>query len=156
MTGGSSSTSSIEVGWVGRPHGLDGAFHVTRPENLRAGLRTSLGLITYVGGTPQKPVARLEGVTTLAEVEALRGTPLAVDREDIGLEEGEWWADDLVGLRVVDGDREVGVVERVRAYPSCELLEVGDRLIPLIDDAVRTVDVAAGVVDVDLGFLGEG
>ncbi len=156
---------------MGRPKGLDGAFHVTRPENLRAGLRTSLGLITHVGGTPQKPVARLEGVTSLAEVEALRGTPLAVDRADIGLEEGEWWADDLVGLRVVDGSTEVGVVARVRAYPSCELLEVGVTssgdpnsrgskdgtiLIPLIDDAVRTVDVEAGVIDVDLGFLGEG
>lgn len=133
---------------------MDGAFHVTRPENLRAGLDTSAGRITAVSGTPQKPVARLEGVTSRVEVEALRGTPLVVDRADIGLEEGEWWASDLVGLRVVDGGQEVGVVERVRALPSCEVLEVGELLIPLVGDAVRTVDVAGGVVDVDLGFLG--
>jgi 16S rRNA processing protein RimM len=70
------------------------------------------------------------------------------------LDEGEWWAADLVGLRVVDGEREVGVVERVVAYPSCEVLVVGDLLVPLVDDAVRAVDLEAGVVVVSLEFLG--
>lgn len=147
---------------------MDGAFHVTRPEPgaFRAGLETSAGVVASVGGTPQKPVLRLAGVTSREAVEALRGTPIVAE---LDLGEDEWWAEDLVGLRVVDGDAEVGVVERVRAYPSCELLEVGvpssadpdasgskgePLLIPLVADAVRTVDVAAGVVDVDLGFLG--
>jgi 16S rRNA processing protein RimM len=49
-------------------------------------------------------------------------------------------------------------------YPSCELLEVErvetdparpDLLVPLISDAVRSVDVEASVIDVDLSFLGE-
>jgi 16S rRNA processing protein RimM len=71
------------------------------------------------------------------------------------LEEDEYWADDLVGLVVVDGDREVGRVERVVSLPSCEVLEVGELLIPLVGDAVRDVDLAAGRVDVDLAFLGE-
>lgn len=119
-------------------------------------MRTSLGLITEVFGTPQKPVVRVEGVTSIAQAEALRGTPLTVDRGEIALEEGEWWAEDLVGLAVVDGERSVGVVERVRALPSCEVLVVGELLIPLIDDAVRSVDIEAGVVDVDLEFLGGG
>ncbi len=114
---------------------------------------------------------RVEGITSRAQVEALRGTPLVVDRGYVPLEDGEWWAEDLVGLAVVDGDRSVGVVERVRALPSCEVLVVGVTssedpnlrgskdetiLIPLIDDAVRTVDLAAGTVDVDLEFLGAG
>lgn len=115
-------------------------------------MRTSIGVLR-IGGTPQKPVARVDGVSSREDVEALRGTPILAE---VALEEGEWWAGDLVGLRVVDGSVEVGVVERVLAYPSCEVLEVGGRLIPLIDDAVRTVDVAGGFVDVNLGFLGEG
>ncbi len=85
-----------------------------------------------------------------AAAEALRGEPLLAE---MTLAEGEWWAKDLVGLRVVDGDREVGVVERVVAYPSCEVLVVGDLLVPLIDDAVRDVDIERGVVDVSLEFL---
>jgi 16S rRNA processing protein RimM len=61
---------------------------------------------------------------------------------------------------VRDGDREVGVVARLLALPSCEVLEVSrpaapDLLVPLVTDAVRDVDVERGVIDVDLRFLGE-
>jgi len=65
------------------------------------------------------------------------------------------------GARVFDGDQEVGLVRRLLALPSCECLEVardgaaGDLLVPLVRDAIRSVDVAAGRIDVDLRFLGE-
>ena len=155
-TGESSSTSSTEpsaeVGVVGKPHGLDGSFYVVRPEPgaLVHGLETSLGVIERLAGTAQKPIVRLTGVRDRNGAEALRGRSLVAAVE---LDEGEWLAEQLVGLTVVDGDTEVGVVARVRAYPSCEILEVGDRLIPLIDDAVRDVDLEAGRIDVDLEFV---
>jgi 16S rRNA processing protein RimM len=144
-----------ETGRVGRPHGLDGSFYVTRPEPgvLALGLSTSLGVVVRLAGTAARPVVRLEGVESREAAEALRGQPLLVARAEMPLDEDEYWADDLVGLRVVDGERPVGVVERVRALPSCEVLEVGERLIPLVADAVRAVDLAAGTVDVDLGFV---
>ena len=105
-------------------------------------------------GTDAKPLLRLEGVDSRSAIEALKGTPILVAREHAPpLEEDEWWAEDLVGLRVVDGDRAIGAVERVVSLPSCEVLEVGELLIPLVSDAVRDVDVAAGVIDVDLAFL---
>jgi len=52
-----------------------------------------------------------------------------------------------------------GVVRRLVALPSCEALEVAreddaDLLVPLVRDAVRTVDPAARRIDVDLHFLG--
>jgi 16S rRNA processing protein RimM len=128
---------------------------VTRPEAgvLAVGLETSLGVVTRLAGTAAKPILGLRGVTTREQAEALRGQSIAIPRDVIPLEADEYWADDLVGLRVVDGDREVGVVARVRALPSCDVLEVGDLLIPLISDAVRDVDLDAGVVDVSLEFL---
>jgi 16S rRNA processing protein RimM len=54
----------------------------------------------------------------------------------------------------------VGVVARVLALPSCEVLEVtrgdgGELLVPLVSDAVRVVDIQAREIDVDLSFLGE-
>jgi 16S rRNA processing protein RimM len=60
----------------------------------------------------------------------------------------------------VDGERELGRVRRLVPLPSCEALEVErvgapDLLVPLVRDAVRTVDVAAGRIDVDSGFLGD-
>jgi 16S rRNA processing protein RimM len=159
----------ISVGRVGRPHGLDGSFHVTQPrERVLQAARTlilegSEVAIVRHDGTAARPILRLQGVGTRERVEALRGTDLWVPRDAAPpLEEDEWLAEDLVGCRVVDGDLVVGVVARLLPYPSCELLEVqrpeaGAKalLVPLISDAVRTVDVAAQVIDVDLSFLGE-
>ena len=64
------------------------------------------------------------------------------------LGEDEWYAEDLEGCRVTDGVVEIGVVRRMLALPSCEVLEVerpvaGDLLVPLVRDAVRTVDLDA-------------
>jgi 16S rRNA processing protein RimM len=44
--------------------------------------------------------------------------------------------------------------------PSCEALEVerdegGGLLVPMVRDAIRSVDMAARRIDVDLSFLGE-
>ncbi len=116
-------------------------------------------------GTDARPIVRLSGCSTRSAAEARRGEPVLVDRSVAPpLEEDEYWAQDLVGCAVVDGERAVGVVRRLLAYPSCELLEVaregapaaaGDLLVPLVRDAVRRVDVCERVIDVDLVFLGQ-
>lgn len=109
-------------------------------------------------GTDKKPIVRLEGCATREAAEALRGSPVLVARGDTpGLDPGEFWADDLVGCSVGDGDVAVGEVARVIALPSCEALEItpGGRLIPLVRDAVRDVDLEARRIDVDLSFLGD-
>jgi 16S rRNA processing protein RimM len=157
----------LAAGRVGRPHGLDGSFHVTRPR----GALLSLGGKVRVGGseaeivrragTDERPILRLAGHEDRAAAEALRGSDLLVHREAApALDEDEWYAEDLEGCRVVDGALDVGHVRRLLALPSCEALEVerdgaGDLLVPLVRDAVRSVDVAGGVVDVDLAFLDE-
>jgi 16S rRNA processing protein RimM len=157
----------LAAGRVGRPHGLDGSFHVTRPR----GALLALGAVVRVGdaeaeivrraGTDERPILRLAGHEDRAAAEALRGSDLLVDRGAApALGEDEWYAEDLEGCRVVDGSVEVGRVRRLLALPSCEALEVeregrGDLIVPLVRDAVRSVDVADGVVDVDLAFLDE-
>jgi len=148
---------------VGRPHGLDGSFYVTRPEEgllapeipvVLAGRSVRL---VRLSGTAAKPIVRVEGISSRTEIEALRGEPLWVARTDAPpLDEGEFWADDLVGMAVADGARQVGVVEKVMSLPSCEVLVVGELLIPLVGDAVRDVDLDGRRIDVDLEFLGEG
>jgi 16S rRNA processing protein RimM len=107
-------------------------------------------------GTDAKPIVRLDGSASREDAEALRGEALLIANADLpALEEGEYWAHELEGCTVTDGERRIGTVERLVALPSCEALEVGDRLIPLVRDAVRSVDVRNRRIDVDLGFLGE-
>jgi 16S rRNA processing protein RimM len=114
-------------------------------------------------GTDERPILRLAGVQGREGVEALRGEELLVPRSqapDLG--QDEWWAEELEGCRVTDGDREVGVVVELLGLPSCEALRVerpepggGELLVPLVRDAVRSVDMRERRIDVDLAFLGE-
>jgi 16S rRNA processing protein RimM len=157
---------TLVAGRVGRPHGLDGSFHVleARPALLSSTTVTVGGRerhVTRHAGTDSRPILRLEGVEDRSAAEALRDASLLVARPDApALGEDEWWAEDLVGCLVVDGERELGRVRRLVPLPSCEALEVErpgapDLLVPLVRDAVRAVDVAGRRIDVDSGFLGE-
>jgi 16S rRNA processing protein RimM len=157
-------SDELNAGRVGRPHGLDGSFHVTRPRPALLVLGASVRIgdvkrpIERRAGTDDRPILRLDGVADRAGAEALRGEDLFVPRLAAPeLEPGEYWAEDLQGCAVVTADgRSLGVVEGLRALPSCEVLEVGDLLVPMVGDAVRLVDVAARRIVVDAGFLGVG
>ena len=150
---------------MGRAHGLDGAFYVLEPEPRLLGDAVLVGgrrrRVERRAGTENRPILRVEGVGDRDRAEALRGEPLLVPlAEAPELEPGEFWAHELEGAAVVDGERTVGVVRRLVGLPSCEALEVAregapDLLVPLVRDAVRAVDVPARRIDVDLAFLGE-
>jgi len=154
--------SLLNAGRVGRPHGLDGSFHVTRPR----GVLLTLGGAVRIGedvheivrraGTEDRPILRLRGVENRAGAEALRAADLFVERAAAPpLPEGEYWPEDLEGCSVVTPDgRELGVVAAMRALPSCEVLEVGDLLVPMVGDAVVSIDVDARRIVVDPEFLG--
>ena len=157
----------LHAGRVGKPHGLDGSFYVTQPRTaLLAAVRTlHVGdredEIVRRAGTDARPILRLASCTTRTGAEELRGTDLLVPRSAAPeLGEDEWWPEQLEGCQVVDGEWPVGVVRELRALPSCEVLHVvrdgrEELLVPLIRDAVRSVDVDARLIDVDLAFLGE-
>jgi 16S rRNA processing protein RimM len=157
----------VPAGVVGRAHGLDGSFYVAeaRPPLLERGRRVTVGgverEIVRRAGTDERPLVRLAGVEDRTAAEGLRGSELLVERADAPpLGEDEYWAEQLEGCAVRDGAVEVGVVEELLAYPSCELLSVRRPddtvlLVPLVHDAVRSVDVEARVIDVSLEFLGE-
>ncbi|MFM8762413.1 MAG: ribosome maturation factor RimM [Solirubrobacterales bacterium] len=158
----------LPAGRSGRPHGLDGSFRVTRPrpELLARGMTLLVGereaVIERRSGTDERPILRISGIATPEEVKASRGEDLLCRRSDApDLPEGKWWPEDLAGLAVRDGSDSVGRVRRMVALPSCEVLEVErdgapDLMVPMVADAVRSIDVEAGEVDVDLRFMGEG
>ena len=158
------AAGELNAGRVGRPHGLDGSFHVTRPRSVllplggfvRIGERARA--IVRRAGTDDRPILRVEGVDDRAGAESMRGEDLFVMRTAApALAAGEYWAEDLEGCAVVTADgRSLGVVEGLRALPSCEVLEVGELLVPMVGDAVQIVDIAARRIVVDAAFLGVG
>ena len=163
----------LHAGRVGAPHGLGGSFRVSQP-NVTLLMAAETVLVdgvscrpTSCSGDQSRVILHLEGCDDREAALALRGRDLLVARELAPpLGPDEWWAEDLEGLTVRDGQLLVGTVQRLLALPSCEVLEVkridpgdGTRplplLVPLVSDAVRGVDLSAGVVEIDLDFLGE-
>jgi 16S rRNA processing protein RimM len=140
----------VTAGRVGKPHGLDGSFYVERPRHeLPEGAEVTLAgrahRIVRRAGTDERPLIRL---ADLDDPGGVRGELLLVEDQ---LGEGEWLASDLVGLSVPG----MGKVVQVIDAPSCSVLELEDgTLIPLVADAVRSVDFEAGEIEVDRDFLG--
>ncbi len=157
----------LQAGRVGRAHGLDGSFYVTRarPRLLELGTDVSVGgktaAIVRRAGTEQHPIVRLAGIGDRPTAEALRGMPLGVEQLNAPtLADGEWWAHELEGCEVVDGELRVGSVSRMIELPTCEALEVRRErdgellLVPMVGDAVRRVDIGNRRIEVDMEFLG--
>ena len=146
----------VTAGRVGRPHGLDGSFRVESPAHpLKVGTSvTVLGAERVVerrAGTDDRPLIRLHGVGDRGAAASLRGEVLLVRESEAPLADGEWLAADLVGCTVPG----LGRVTRVLEAPSCDLLELEDgMLVPLVADAVKSVDVAERSIEVDRRFLG--
>jgi 16S rRNA processing protein RimM len=158
----------LAAGRVGRPHGLDGSFYVTRPRSplLAVGSTVTVGTrtaaITRRAGTDQRPIVAIEGVSDREAAGRLRGLELTVEQQAAPtLGEGEWWAHELEGCEVFGGARLIGSVRRVLELPSCEALEVqcvgdaGSLLVPMVKDAVRHIDAAERRIEVDVEFLAE-
>ena len=118
-------------GVVGRPHGLDGSFYVSEPDAALLELGATVTLagaartIVRRAGTDGRPIIRSRAATTAT---ARRRCAASSCRSTTGrcraLGPDEWWAEELEGARVFDGERELGVVRRLLALPSCECLEV--------------------------------
>ena len=165
MTGGEGAPE-LQAGRVGRAHGLDGSFYVTGPvprllvlggNLVVAGRRAE---IVRRSGTDRRPIVRLQGVADRAAAEALRGMRLTVQEAQApALAEGEWWAHELEGCEVLDGQRVLGVVAGLIELPSCEALEVRREaggtplLVPMVRDAIRRVDTEGRRIEVDGEFL---
>ena len=155
----------LTVGRVGRPHGLDGSFYVTRPKPRLLSIGASLSVagrsaaIVRLSGTEQRPIVH-QGITSREGAERCAGSSTTVERRDADACRGRMVVARTRGRTVLDGKRLIGTVSRIVELPSCEALEVcspppggAPLLIPMVKDAVRRVDAERRRIDVDAEFL---
>lgn len=99
--------------------------------------------------------ARLSGVATKEEADALRGTRLYVSRERLpALGDDEFYHSDLIGLEVRDtGGALLGKVIAVHNHGADDIIEVQGKgeslLLPFTRAVVPTVDLATGRIVAD-------
>jgi 16S rRNA processing protein RimM len=146
----------VSIGRVGRPHGLKGAFFVERPSEDPE--RFAVGASVLVNGTAAvvvesklsggRPVIRLDG-------EAERGAELQIPRSQLpALPEDTFYAFELVGLEVTEeGERSLGRVREVVTGVANDVLELDSGLaLPMVEDCISLVDLAAARIVVHTGF----
>ncbi|RJE82272.1 ribosome maturation factor RimM [Paracoccus onubensis] len=98
--------------------------------------------------------ARLSGISTREDAEALRGTTLWAPRDALpSLPDDEFYHADLIGLEVFDtGGQTLGRVRAIFDHGAGDILEVAGRellLLPFTREIVPTVDLKAGRIIAD-------
>lgn len=101
--------------------------------------------------------ARLSGIATKEEADALKGVRLFVPRDCLPtLPDDEYYHSDLIGLNVYDtGGKALGTVKAVLNHGASDLLELNvegqsqTQLLPFTLDAVPTIDLTLGRIVAD-------
>ena len=155
----------IRVGRIAGPHGLKGEMKIDPLTDFDS--RFAKGATLYLQGIPRKielsrehkgrPLIKLAGIDSIDHVEKLQFQFV----EALGApepEEDEFLVEDLIGLKVVTVEGvELGQVDDVLVTPAHEILQVGETLIPFVEEFVEEVNFDDEIVRVRLipGMLGE-
>ncbi|MEW5831388.1 MAG: ribosome maturation factor RimM [Campylobacterota bacterium] len=169
------SSDWLHVATLGRTVGLKGDMklnlHTDFPEQFRAGSTFTLEngtVITLESYNPEREIVRLEGYTTPEAAKALTNAKLfttkEATRERCGLEEGEFFWFDLIGLSVTEGEVSLGTIREIERIGAQDYLLVATDaalaarglpptfLIPYIDHYVIACDTEAKTVRVRGGL----
>jgi len=160
-------TDRVCVGAIGGAFGVKGQVRLksftAHPEDIAtyAPLETEDGSMEFSvqieGAITNGLAARLSGISTKEQADALRGIRLFVPRTRLpALPDDEFYHTDLIGLDVVDtGGTALGRVKAVLNHGAGDLLEIhgpglkATVLLPFTQQAVPTVDMAAGRIVAD-------
>jgi len=152
----------VLLGEIGRPQGLQGEVRI-RSFTAEPGAIADYGPLEDEAGTRAFEIeslrvtakaltARLKGVESRDQAEALTGTKLYVPRSRLPeREEDEWYHSDLIGLAALNADgATIGTVIAVHNFGAGDLLEIGPPvggatvLMPFTRETVPEVDVEGG------------
>jgi 16S rRNA processing protein RimM len=147
----------VRVGWVGKPHGLAGAFVVEDASDDPQ--RFEPGATVLVQGEPAEVVERKRAGGRLVvrlDRPVARGAALEVERDALPEPKaGEYYVFQLVGLDVEeDGGDVLGKVAEVAPGIANDVLELDTGLaLPLVEACVREVDLERRRILVAPGFV---
>jgi 16S rRNA processing protein RimM len=153
-------TDAVDVGRVGKPHGLAGAFFVEQasddPERFAVGARVLVegapAVVVESKRSGGRPVIRLD-----CDVE--RGARLQVPRAELPpAADDSYYVSDLLGLEAVeDGGRALGRVTDVSPGVANDVIELDSGLsLPFVAACVLEVDLDGRRILIAPGFSDHG
>lgn len=157
----------IALAEVARPHGVRGELRL-KVYNSDSGLLLSLPQVVLELKNGEQSTVKvrsarrandaillfLDGCSDRDRAEQLRGARILVPRDAFPPpDEGEFYVCDILGARVVAPDGDVGLVDEMVEYPTCDALVVrtpdGKTVeFPLVDGLIDEVDVLTRVIKV--------
>ncbi len=100
-------------------------------------------------------IMKIKGVDTIDDAEKLRNKVLYMDRDDVELEEGAYFIQDLIGLDVLDDEtgEKIGILADVSETGANDVYHVKtdegkEYLIPVIPDVVKDISLDDGAIRV--------
>ncbi|MGN0475223.1 MAG: ribosome maturation factor RimM [Acutalibacteraceae bacterium] len=100
-------------------------------------------------------IMKLKGVDTIDDAEKLRNKILYMNRDDVELDEGAYFIQDLIGLEVLDDEtgEKIGVLDDVSETGANDVYHIKTDegkvyLIPVIPEVVRDISLENGTVRV--------
>jgi 16S rRNA processing protein RimM len=158
----------IQIGFVYRPHGMEGELKVN-PEHTDDPARFEELDTVYVGRSPHQVtrhtissvryqetkrgttvILGLADVETRSDAETITKLHVFADEEDLELADDEVFIHDLVGLEVVTDEGEVlGTVANYVEMPAQDVFVVRrpdreEAMIPAVEEFILEVDVEGG------------
>lgn len=97
-------------------------------------------------------IAKLKGIDTPEQAQAMRGRILYIDRDDADLPEGSYFVADLIGLEVRDeSGRSYGVISDVLQTGANDVYEIKSNdgklyYIPAIPSVILSTDIQDGIM----------
>lgn len=153
----------LEAGVVATTHGVRGEIKINPwsdgPDFLKKFSRVFIGGREYrllsARAHKSQTLLQLEGVTDVDQAMRFRGKVVSICREDITLEEGKYFVQDLVGLQVFDRRTQafIGRLHEVLNMPAGDVYVIhdGEReyMIPVNPVFVKEMDMENGVIYVE-------
>lgn len=153
----------LDSGKIVGTHGIKGEVRIEpwcdSPEFLCAFKKLYLDekgqTFIEVKSRPHKNItlAKIKGVDTIEAAEKLRGKIIYINRDDITLDEGVNFVQDLIGLEVKDAENGTvyGKITDVLHTGANDVYEITDSnnkkyLAPVIDEVVEEINVDGGFV----------
>ena len=158
----------LKVGVISSTHGIKGEVKVFPTTDSPERFKTLKNVVLETGKQQipleiagvkffkQFVIVKFKGIDNINDIEKYRGMELFVSREDaVELEEDEFYIADLIGMKVVTEDEELGTLKDIMETGANDVYIIdtekyGELLLPAIHDCILDVDVEENVMTVHL------
>lgn len=142
----------IRIGKIVNTHGIKGELRILSDFRHKDKV-FKVGMKFYVGKEKEEftvnsyrfhkifDMVTFNGFNNINEVLYLKGRSVYINKEDLVLDDGEVYIEDLIGYDVIIGEKVLGKVTGVMYNSKAnDILKVGDILIPYVKDLIIKIE----------------